>query len=111
MIEVAEANKYIDLALALCDGVQVPATKPGRIQEVRNKVGDKLLIISCGIGTQKFYNSENQGPEIGSAIKEGANYEIIGRSIYANKDLSPRDAAIKACQTILNIIENNKDEY
>lgn len=69
------ADEYIDLALALkVGGVQIPATFSARISEVRNRVGNKLSIISCGIGAQ--------GAPIGSAIASGANYEIIGRYIY-----------------------------
>jgi orotidine-5'-phosphate decarboxylase len=40
---------------------------------------------SCGIGAQ--------GPEPGSAINAGADFEIIGRKIYGAKD--PRAAIIE----------------
>jgi len=40
---------------------------------LRNIVG-ALIIACCGIGAQ--------GPEPGSAIKAGADFEIIGRTIY-----------------------------
>lgn len=69
------ADEYVDLALSLkCTGVQVPGTIPGRVKEIRNRVGDQLVIISCGVGAQ--------GPKIGSAVADGANYEIVGRWIY-----------------------------
>lgn len=101
-----EADKYIDYAIGLgCDGIQVPATKKERIKIVREKVKDKLMIISCGIGTQKFYDSDSEGPAIGSAIKEGADYEIIGRSIYSNTYLIARDAANLAKKMIQNCIK------
>lgn len=57
-------------------GLQAPATKPQRIAKLRKIVGKDLVIISCGIG--------HQGPRFGTAINQGANYEIIGRAIYAD---------------------------
>jgi orotidine-5'-phosphate decarboxylase len=89
------ADKYIDLSLSCkCDGIQVPGTLPKRISKIRNTVGNKLIIISCGIG--------KQGPEIGSAVAAGADYEIIGRSIYSPKELgmTPREAATTAQKII-----------
>lgn len=103
LIDDSEANKYIKYASSLgCDGIQVPATKKGRIKEVRKKVGRKLMIISCGIGTQNFYDSEFDGPAIGSAIRDGADYEIIGRSIYSAQEIgiTPRHAAEEAFNII-----------
>ncbi len=92
------ADKYIDLAIALkCDGIQVPGTKPERIKEVREKIGSKLIIISCGVGAQ--------GPLYGSAISAGADYEIIGRTIYYSK--TPENEARKARDDIRNIIDKN----
>jgi orotidine-5'-phosphate decarboxylase len=57
-------------------------------------MGDRLILISCGIG--------KQGPKIGSAIAAGADYEIIGRSIYSPKELgmTPGEAAITAHKMI-----------
>jgi len=54
-------------------GIFAPGTKPERIKELRNIVGD-LIIACCGIGAQ--------GPKPGSGIKAGADFEIIGRAIY-----------------------------
>ncbi len=90
------ADECIDLSIALkCDGVQIPATIPHRILNVREKVGDKLTIISCGIGAQ--------GANIGSAIASGANYEIIGRSIY--QPIAPNHSPAEAAESIRRDIE------
>lgn len=55
-------------------GIQAPATRPSRISELRKIVGEKLKIISCGVGYQ--------GASYGTAVKFGADFEIIGRAIY-----------------------------
>ncbi|HEY4482041.1 MAG TPA: orotidine-5'-phosphate decarboxylase [Candidatus Brocadiaceae bacterium] len=90
------ANEYIDLAIKLtCDGIQVPGTRLERITEAREKVGNRLMVISCGIGAQ--------GPQYGSAIQAGADYEIIGRQIYNSK--KPEDEACKARDQILGIMK------
>lgn len=97
------ADEYIDLALALkVGGVQIPATFSARISEVRNRVGNKLFIISCGIGAQ--------GTPIGSAIASGANYEIIGRYIYNPKieSQSPAQAAKYAKNQISQLTQLKK---
>ncbi|MBW1796408.1 MAG: orotidine-5'-phosphate decarboxylase [Deltaproteobacteria bacterium] len=59
-------------------GIQAPATRPNRIAELRRLVGHDLKIISCGVGYQ--------GASYGSAIKHGADFEIIGRAIYRSDD-------------------------
>lgn len=63
-------------------------------------MGNSLVIISCGIG--------KQGPIVGSAIAAGADYEIIGRSIYNPEKLgkTPREAAITAHKMIINGIKS-----
>jgi orotidine-5'-phosphate decarboxylase len=79
------ANRSARLAKELgAYGIFAPGTKPERIQELRDIVGD-LVIACCGIGAQ--------GPEPGSAINAGADFEIIGRKIYGAKD--PRAAIIE----------------
>ena len=68
------ANRSARLAKELgAYGIFAPGTKPERIKELRDIVGD-LVIACCGIGAQ--------GPEPGSGIKAGADFEIIGRAIY-----------------------------
>ncbi len=88
------ADEYIDLSLELkCDGIQVPGTKPNRISEIRRKVGNSLIIISCGVGAQ--------GPLYGSAIVAGADYEIIGRIIYNSE--RPEEEARRARDQIAKV--------
>jgi len=65
------------------DGVIAPATRPGRISEIRTIVGNELKILSPGVGAQ--------GGSASDAIKAGADYIIVGRSIYNTKD--PAQAA------------------
>ena len=57
-------------------GVVAPATRPERLKEIRNIVGD-LTIISPGVGAQ--------GGSAADAIKAGADYVIVGRSIYGSE--------------------------
>jgi orotidine-5'-phosphate decarboxylase len=56
-------------------GILAPGTKPHRIMELRRLIGESLIIISCGIGAQ--------GTKPGTAIKAGADFEIVGREICA----------------------------
>jgi orotidine-5'-phosphate decarboxylase len=58
-------------------GLVAPATRPKVLQMVKNDFPEKI-IISPGIGVQ--------GAKVGDAICNGADYEIIGRSIYNSKD-------------------------
>jgi len=74
-------------------GIQAPATKHDRVRKLRNIVGNELLIISCGVG--------KQGVVYGNAIKYGADYEIIGRSIYLSDN--PKLEAQKAKNKILQL--------
>lgn len=86
------SNQTAQLARAAgAFGVLAPGTKPHRISELRNIVGADLVIMSCGVG--------KQGPDYGSAIRVGADYEIIGRSIYLADD--PAAEAMKAKNIIL----------
>ncbi len=74
------APKALEIAaLALecrASGVVAPATRPERIKRIRDIVG-KLTIISPGVGAQ--------GASAVDAIKAGADYVIVGRSIYNSK--------------------------
>ncbi len=63
-------------------GVVAPATYPKRVKEIRNIIGD-LTIISPGVGAQ--------GGNVSQAIKSGADYVIVGRSIY-NSETPKREA-------------------
>jgi orotidine-5'-phosphate decarboxylase len=55
------------------DAAVVGATFPEKIQEVHQVLGEKIPIFSPGVGAQ--------GGEIASALKAGARYLIVGRSI------------------------------
>jgi len=55
------------------DGAVVGATYPEKIREVREILGEKIPIYSPGIGVQ--------GGAIESALKAGARYLIVGRTI------------------------------
>ncbi len=60
-------------------GVVAPATRPERVKEIRSVVGE-LTIISPGVGAQ--------GGSAAEAIRAGADYVIVGRSIYNSKNLA-----------------------
>jgi orotidine-5'-phosphate decarboxylase len=55
------------------DGAVVGATYPDKIRQVHDVLGDKVPIYSPGIGVQ--------GGKVLAAVKAGARYLIIGRSI------------------------------
>lgn len=57
-------------------GVIAPATRPERVRLIRDVVGN-LIIISPGVGSQ--------GARAADAIYAGADYVIVGRSIYESK--------------------------
>jgi orotidine-5'-phosphate decarboxylase len=63
-------------------GIIAPATRPERIRHLRRLVGD-LKVLSPGVGAQ--------GGKASDAIRNGADYVIVGRSIYGAPD--PREAA------------------
>lgn len=87
------AEKIVEMAKDLgVSGIQAPGTRPERIQRFREIVGDNMLIFACGIGAQ--------GGEYGSAIKAGADFEIVGRGIYM--DPNPE----KVAQYIANRLKN-----
>jgi orotidine-5'-phosphate decarboxylase len=58
-------------------GVIAPATRPERISFIRSLVGD-LKILTPGVGAQ--------GGGARQAIEAGADYIIVGRSIYNSED-------------------------
>jgi len=59
-------------------GVQAPGNRPEVVKKIRQIVGPELMIICCGIGVQ--------GGKFGHAIAAGADFEIVGRSIYQAPD-------------------------
>jgi orotidine-5'-phosphate decarboxylase len=77
------AEQFAQMAVrAKAAGVIAPATRPERIARIRSIVGD-LLILSPGVGAQ--------GGSASAAISMGADFVIVGRSIYG--DATPRAAA------------------
>lgn len=76
-------------------GIVAPATRPNRVKRYREIVGSSMLIISPGIGPQ--------GGQTGDAIKEGANFEVIGRLIYDSRD--PARTAREASQRLKKRLE------
>ncbi len=58
-------------------GVVAPATRPERVKQIRSIVGG-LTIISPGVGAQ--------GGSAADAIRAGADYVIVGRSIYNSEN-------------------------
>ena len=59
-----------------------PATRPERVTFIKGLVGD-LKVLSPGVGAQ--------GGSAAQAISAGADYVIVGRSIYQADD--PKKAA------------------
>ncbi|WP_440954670.1 orotidine-5'-phosphate decarboxylase [Methanosarcina sp. Mfa9] len=64
-------------------GLVAPATRPERVREIRKVIGYKLTIISPGVGAQ--------GGKASDVIAAGADWVIVGRSIY--KAENPGEAA------------------
>jgi orotidine-5'-phosphate decarboxylase len=74
-------------------GIIAPATRPERVAALRRIVGD-LLILSPGVGAQ--------GGSASATIGKGADYVIVGRSIYEAED--PRKAAEQVVEEIIGAI-------
>jgi orotidine-5'-phosphate decarboxylase len=74
----AKALELARLAVeSSASGVVAPATRPERVKEIRSVVGE-LTIISPGVGAQ--------GGSAVEAVRAGADYVIVGRSIYNSKN-------------------------
>jgi orotidine-5'-phosphate decarboxylase len=82
-----QALQYVSFAKKAlkyeADGVIVGATYPEKIKEIHGILGDKVPIFSPGIGAQ--------GGEITAALRAGAKYLIVGRSITGAE--KPAEAA------------------
>jgi len=81
MAPLAESMARLAMEIG-ASGVVAPATRPDRIRLIRSIIKDGI-IISPGVGAQ--------GGSPGAALKAGADYLIVGRSIYEAK--SPADSA------------------
>ena len=82
MFTAIHAEEMAELGV-MCgaSGFIAPATRPDRIAAIRNIIGDRK-ILSPGVGAQ--------GGSASDAIKAGADYVIVGRSIYNSEN--PRSA-------------------
>lgn len=56
------------------DGVIAPATRLEEVSQARTMIGEDILLLTPGIGAQ--------GGQPGQSVKAGADFEIVGRSIY-----------------------------
>ena len=74
-------------------GIVAPATRPERIVALR-KIIDNLEIISPGVGAQ--------GGKASDAIRAGADYIIVGRTIYESTD--PATAARKLDDEVKEVV-------
>jgi orotidine-5'-phosphate decarboxylase len=80
------ALELVDLARSAgADGIIAPATRPERLAEIRRCAGNNMKILSPGVGAQ--------GGDARKAIDAGADFVIVGRSIYNAEN--PYDAAIR----------------
>ena len=75
-------------------GIVAPATRPARVRELRAIIGDDVKIISPGVGAQ--------GGKASDAIKAGADWVIVGRSIYGAEN--PKEEAEQIKKSISKLI-------
>jgi orotidine-5'-phosphate decarboxylase len=88
-----QTERFAKLAVeAKASGVIAPATRPKRVTFIKGLVGE-LKVLTPGVGAQ--------GGSAGQAIAAGADYVIVGRSIYQAGD--PK----KATENIVNEIRKN----
>ena len=86
------SEKMIEASLRCrVDGFIVPGNDYNTIKRVRKSAGD-LLLAATGIGAQ--------GGKAGYAVSSGADYVIVGRSIYEAED--PVSAATEINKEILS---------
>lgn len=83
-------------AKAGATGIVAPGNRPERIRRYREIVGPDLQILCPGIGAQ--------GGAPGDAIANGADFEIVGRSIYRATD--PGKAAGEIADAISRVLES-----
>lgn len=79
-------------------GVVAPATRPERVKEIRKIIGNKLSIISPGVGAQ--------GGKARDVIAAGADWVIVGRSIYNAE--APKEAAEQIALEIKTELQKEK---
>ena len=87
------ADQLARLAVdAGASGIIAPATRPERVKALREIVGE-LTILSPGVGAQ--------GGTPAATIEAGADYCIVGRSIYNSPD--PNGSAKKIVEEIRSV--------
>ena len=87
-------DRLIELANELEPfGVIAPATRPERVSYIRSKLKQGIKILTPGVGAQ--------GGRAGEVLKAGADYVIVGRSIYASEN--PREAARRLHEEITGV--------
>ncbi|ASA78028.1 orotidine-5'-phosphate decarboxylase [Thermococcus sp. 5-4] len=87
-------DRLIELANELEPfGVIAPATRPERVAYIRSKLKQGIKILTPGVGAQ--------GGKAGEVLKAGADYVIVGRSIYASEN--PREAARRLHEEIAGV--------
>lgn len=84
-------------------GILAPGTRPERVSTLRSIVDQSCRIFSCGIGVQ--------GAQFGSAIRAGADFEIVGRAICGstNPDFTARSLSSNL-RSIIASIQNKEKE-
>lgn len=80
------------------DGFIAPATRPDRIRAIREIAGPGRKILSPGVGVQ--------GGSASAALSAGADYAIVGRSIYGSDD--PRAAAEAFAADIRTVLRRGR---
>jgi len=76
------------------DGIVAPATRPERVKKLK-KLAAPLRVLCPGVGAQ--------GGSAGEVIRAGADWIIVGRTIYEARN--PRSAAEKIVEEIKSALE------
>ncbi|ASJ07891.1 orotidine 5'-phosphate decarboxylase [Thermococcus siculi] len=75
-------------------GVIAPATRPERVEYIRSKLKPGIRVITPGVGAQ--------GGKAEEVIRAGADYIIVGRSIYGSEN--PRESARRIFEEIEGVV-------
>jgi orotidine-5'-phosphate decarboxylase len=74
-----------------CYGLQAPGNRSERLKELREVLGNDLVIVASGCGTEG-------GTIFDKAIKSGTDFAIASRTIYESRN------PLKKAQEIVNKI-------
>ena len=87
------SEKIVEMAKKLgCSGIIAPATRPERIKKLREIAGN-MQILSPGVGAQ--------GGKAVEAIRAGADFIIVGRSIYEGDAVKNAKALAEQLREVL----------